>query len=154
MIAYYFKKVWERFFGVVVEVKRLSASASLPSKSHIDDAGWDIYAAENAVIAPGATRIVKTDIAVSIPIGWYGQIKTRSGMGTKGIVVTAGVIDSGFRGNVGVALINTSAFPFHVKPGDRVAQMVILPVPMVKFRCVEDLDSSHRGNKGWGSSGS
>ncbi|MBI5327016.1 MAG: dUTP diphosphatase [Deltaproteobacteria bacterium] len=153
MLTFYLKRVWERFSGVVVEVKRLSDSASFPSKSHIDDAGWDLYAAEAAIIAPGATRIIKTDIAVSIPIGWYGQIKARSGMGTKGIVVTAGVVDSGYRGNVGVVVINTSTIPFHIKPGSRVAQIVILPVPKVRLCYVEKLDESHRGNKGWGSTG-
>lgn len=139
-----------------VKVKLLCQGARVPAKAHPGDAGWDIYASEAADVGPGETRIIKTGIALEIPGGWYGQIKSRSGLGAKGLIVTAGVVDSGYRGEVGVVVVNGNKGPegsFSFKPGDKIAQMVFLPVPDVEITMTEALNGSVRGQGGFGSTG-
>lgn len=139
-----------------VKVKLLCPGARVPMKAHAGDAGWDIYASEAAHVAPGETKIIKTGIALEIPVGWYGQIKSRSGLGAKGLIVTAGVVDSGYRGEVGVVVINGNKGPdgsFSFQPGDKIAQMVFLPVPDVEINLTEALNGSIRGQGGFGSTG-
>lgn len=139
-----------------IKVKLLSPGARVPAKAHPGDAGWDIYASEAAEVGPGETRIIKTGIALEIPEGWYGQIKSRSGLGAKGLIVTAGVVDSGYRGEVGVVVVNGNKGPagsFSFKPGDKIAQMIFLPVPHVEINITEELGGSVRGQGGFGSTG-
>lgn len=139
-----------------VKVCLLNGGAKAPSKAHHGDAGWDIYASEAAEVGPGETRIIKTGIALEIPHGWYGQIKSRSGLGAKGLIVTAGVVDCGYRGEVGVVVVNGNKGPggsFSFKAGDKIAQMVFLPVPQVEINIIEELGSSARGQGGFGSTG-
>ncbi|WKZ31895.1 MAG: dUTP diphosphatase [Thermodesulfobacteriota bacterium] len=142
---------------LTVRIRLLSASAKAPCKSHDGDAGWDLFASEEATIPPGGTMIIKTGIAMQIPHGWYGQIKSRSGLGAKGLIVTAGVVDSSYRGEIGVVAINGNSAPdgpaFAFRPGDKVAQMVFLPVPQVAIELAEDLSTSTRGENGFGSTG-
>lgn len=139
-----------------VRVKLLSGDARVPAKAHSGDAGWDIFASEAAEVGPGETKIIKTGIALEIPSGWYGQIKSRSGLGAKGLIVTAGVVDSGYRGEVGVVVVNGNRGPegsFSFRPGDKIAQMVFLPVPDVEINLTESLNGSVRGQGGFGSTG-
>lgn len=139
-----------------VKVKLLSQDARIPAKAHHGDAGWDIYASEAMEVGPGETKIIKTGIALEIPSGWYGQIKSRSGLGAKGLIVTAGVVDSGYRGEVGVVVVNGNKGPggsFSFKPGDKIAQMVFLPVPDVEITMTGELNGSARGQGGFGSTG-
>ncbi|MBI5642994.1 MAG: dUTP diphosphatase [Deltaproteobacteria bacterium] len=137
-----------------VKVKLLSPEAKAPVKSHIDDAGWDLFSAKEATVGPGETRVIPTGISMEIPHGWYGQIKSRSGLGSKGLIVTAGVVDSGYRGEVGVVVINSKTDgEFIFKAGDKIAQMVLLPVPEVSFEVTDELNNTKRGEKGFGSTG-
>jgi len=139
-----------------VRVKLLSGDARVPAKAHSGDAGWDIFASEAAEVGPGETKIIKTGIALEIPSGWYGQIKSRSGLGAKGLIVTAGVVDSGYRGEVGVVVVNGNKGPegsLLPCPGDKIAQMVFLPVPDVEINLTESLNGSARGQGGFGSTG-
>lgn len=145
-----------------IKIKLLSPGARAPHKSHKGDAGWDLFSAVEADIPPGSAVVVKTGIALEIPHGWYGQIKSRSGLGAKGLIVTAGVIDSGYRGEVGVVLINGNRAEgpglkdnghFRFSPGDKIAQLVILPVPEVTFEVAEELNDTVRGENGFGSTG-
>lgn len=139
-----------------VRVKLLNEQARVPAKAHSGDAGWDIFASEAAEVGPGETKIIKTGIALEIPSGWYGQIKSRSGLGAKGLIVTAGVVDSGYRGEVGVVVVNGNRGPdgsFSFRPGDKIAQMVFLPVPDVEINLTEALNGSARGHGGFGSTG-
>lgn len=139
-----------------VMIKLLSPLAKPPCKSHDGDAGWDLFASEEATIPPGGTKVIKTGVAMRIPHGWYGQIKSRSGHGAKGLIVTAGVVDSTYRGEVGIVAINGNSPdgpPFTFLPGDKVAQMVFLPVPDVAIELTEDLPASTRGENGFGSTG-
>ncbi len=141
---------------LVIRIRLLAGNAKAPHKSHSGDAGWDLFASEPAEVNPGETKVVKTGIALEIPHGWYGQIKSRSGLGAKGLIVTAGVVDCTYRGEVGVVVINGNkpgghAFTFH--PGDKIAQMIFLPVPDVTIEMTENLNDSARGSHGFGSTG-
>ena len=135
------------------ETKKLYESAKSPTKGHLDDAGWDLYAFETVSIPAGATVLVSTGIAIAIPKGHSGLIWDRSSMGVKGVHRHAGVIDCGYRGEVKVCLHNTTKEPFHVEKGDRIAQLIIQEVPHFVQHVVEELYSTDRGSGGFGSTG-
>ena len=135
------------------EVKLLHDSAKPPTKGHMYDAGWDLYAFETVSIPAGATVLVSTGIAMSIPKGYSGLIWDRSSMGVKGIHRHAGVIDCNYRGEVKVCLHNTTKEPYHIEKGDRIAQMLIQEAPTFIQHVVHELDSTDRGDGGFGSTG-
>lgn len=134
-------------------VKKLSNKARIPTKAYEDDAAWDLYSAENVKLLPRETKIINTDLSMAIPIGWYGSIRCRSSLGIKGMVVTAGVIDSTYRGPVRVVLINISDEVREYKVGEKIAQLNILPVPSIYWTEVENLSETTRGSQGFGSTG-
>lgn len=138
-----------------VSVKKLDVDAHIPTKAHKDDAGWDLYANENAVIYPDDTMLIKTGIALAIPRGYYGRIAPRSGLAVKkGIDVLAGVVDAGYRNEIGVVLINHHRVQFDVAKGDRIAQIIFERVdPFELEEVLEFFDNTHRGMGGFGSSG-
>jgi len=142
---------------VRVAFQRLTAAARAPERAHDHDAGWDLRAAEAAVIGPGERVGVGTGIAVAIPEGCAGLVLPRSGLAARhGITLTnaPGLIDAGYRGEVRVLLLNTDrAEPFEVAVGDRIAQLVVLAVPDVELIEVEELPASMRGAAGFGSTG-
>tara|TARA_R100000005_G_scaffold96727_1_gene86843 strand:- start:1170 stop:1601 length:432 start_codon:yes stop_codon:yes gene_type:complete len=135
------------------ETKLLHESAKYPSKGHINDAGWDLYSSETVSIPAGATVLVSTGVAMAIPKGYAGLIWDRSSMGVKGIHRHAGVIDSGYRGEVKVCLHNTTQETYHVERGDRIAQLLIQESPTFVQHTVSELDSTSRGDGGFGSTG-
>ena len=135
------------------EVKLLHDSAKSPTKGNIDDAGWDLYAFETISIPSGATVLVSTGVSMAIPKGYVGLIWDRSSMGVKGVHRHAGVIDSGYRGEVKVCLHNTTKEPYHIERGDRIAQMLIQEAPNFIQHVVHELDSTDRGDGGFGSTG-
>jgi dUTP pyrophosphatase len=127
-------------------------------KTRIDDAGFDIVCTEEKTILleAGQTRVFSTSLFLSIEKGWYGQLLTRSGMALKGMSVLGGVIDSNYRGEVKVILYNSSSTIQEITPNSRIAQMVFYPVPKVKLNYVSnlsELDTTERGDRGFGSSG-
>lgn len=135
-------------------VKKLSEDAIVPTKANRSDAGWDLYSLSDASLDPGTRALIKTGISLEIPSGYVGLIWPRSGLAVKnGIDVFAGVVDAGYRGDVGVCLHNSSEQKVEIKQGDRIAQILFQPVP--HFRLVEssDLTSTERGEGGFGSSG-
>lgn len=140
-----------------VKVKRLTPGSILPTKAHEHDAGWDFYAPvdmETVTLWPGQRRIIKTGISVSIPVGWYLQIMSRSGLASKLIDARDGVIDCTYRGDIGIMLHNDSnLIECEIKPGAKIAQGVFLMVPDVNWEEVDTLDDTTRGNGGFGSSG-
>ena len=137
-----------------LKVKKLSKHSRLPSKANEDDAGWDLYAAEDVIIEPSERILIGTDIAMSIPAGYVGLIWDRSGMATKrGVHCFAGVIDSGYRGEVKVCLWNSSNDHCIINKGERIAQLLVQPVPLFPLLEVQDLDATQRGVGGFGSSG-
>ena len=141
-----------------IEVVRLSPAATLPVYAHEGDAGCDLIAAEEAILAPaGGRALVGTGIAIAVPQGHGALVLPRSGLSTKhGVtcVNAPGLIDAGYRGEVRVSLINHDpTHEYHVKVGDRIAQLLVIPIPSLTFRTVDELSEATRGADGFGSTG-
>lgn len=138
----------------VVKVKLLEADATLPTKSNTTDAGFDLYSVVETVIPPKQRKTVKTGIALQMPDNMAGLIWPRSGLSVKqGIDVLAGVVDSGYRGEIMVCLYNTSDENVVINTGDRVAQIIFQEVPRVTMEVHSTLGSSQRGENRFGSTG-
>jgi len=142
---------------VRLEVKKVRESAVVPARAYAGDAGMDLAACERVELAPGARALVPTGLAVAIPDGYAGYVQPRSGLAAKhgiSIVNTPGLVDSGYRGELLVNLVNhDDEQPFVVEPGMRIAQLVILQVPPVELVEVDELPESERGADGFGPSG-
>ena len=144
--------------SVKVAVKRLPHGAGLPLPAYATAgaAGMDVVSAEDVTLAPGARHAVATGLALAIPEGYEIQVRPRSGLALKhGITVpnTPGTIDSDYRGELKVILINHGTEPFVIQRGDRVAQLVLAPVVQAAWDEVEELDATSRGEGGFGSTG-
>lgn len=137
-----------------LRVKKLFDNAKVPFRAYEHDAGLDLFCLNDFKLAPGETFPVATGIAVEIPAGYVGLCRDRSSMGRKGIAVLAGVIDSGYRGEILVVLHNLSQEHYEFEAGSKIAQMLLLPVSTVPMLEVNELRDSERGEKGFGSSGS
>ncbi len=140
-----------------IQLKKLHPDAVVPGYAYEGDAGCDLYSYEDVVLAPGHRAKVGTGIAVAIPEGHGGFVQPRSGLAAKhgvSIVNTPGLIDSKYRGEVCVIMINTDPRePFAVSKGDKIAQLVIQKVETADFELVDELDETVRGDGGFGSSG-
>lgn len=135
-------------------IRLLSTTAKLPSYAHHTDAGMDLYALEHSVIEAGERALIKTGIALAIPVGQVGLVWDKSGIATKtGVTTLAGVIDAGYRGEVLIALLNTSSESYAVQPGQKIAQLLIQPVQHVTLQIVDQLAEATRGDNGFGSTG-
>ena len=141
-----------------VAVRRLRPDAQLPGQAYEGDAGLDLSACERTVLEPGERATISTGVAVEIPEGYAGFVQPRSGLAARhgiGIVNAPGLIDSGYRGEIRVVLLNTDRqHAFIVEPGMRIAQLVIAPVASTRLVEVDELASSERGSRGFGSSSS
>ena len=140
-------------------IKRLSKEISLPKYETAGSSGMDLAAniADNISIDPGKTAIIPTGLALSVPKGFEVQIRPRSGLAAKkkiSVLNTPGTIDSDYRGEIKVILINQSQETFNVEKGLRIAQMVVCPVVQAQIKEVEDLSETERGKGGFGSTGS
>jgi dUTP pyrophosphatase len=137
-------------------VRKLREDATLPTQAYDGDAGLDLAACEEIELGPGERAVVPTGVAVEIPGGYAGFVQPRSGLAARNgitIVNSPGLIDSGYRGEIRVVLLNTDARePFLVTPGMRIAQLVIAPVASIRLREVEELGATGRGERGFGSS--
>jgi dUTP pyrophosphatase len=142
---------------VTLRFRRLSAAARPPAQAHAGDAGYDLHAAEAVTIGPGERASVGTGIAVAIPDGQAGLVVPRSGLAARhgvSVVNAPGLIDSGYRGELRVLLLNTDrAEPFEVEPGDRIAQLVLVRVEAGGLEELAELDATPRGAGGFGSTG-
>jgi dUTP pyrophosphatase len=142
---------------VELPIAKLNDEAMLPTRAHKGDAGLDLYACEAAHIGPGERWSVGTGVAVEIPEGHAGLVLPRSGLAKKhgiALVNSPGLIDSGYRGEIRVLLLNTDpAETFRVEPGDRIAQLVISPIALAEPVETASLAESARGDGGFGSSG-
>lgn len=143
---------------IEVPVRKLRPDAVLPEQAYSGDAGVDLAACERMTLEPGERAVVPTGLAVAIPSGYAGFVQPRSGLAAHhgiGIVNSPGLIDSGYRGEISVVLVNTdSRTAFEVEPGMRIAQLVVAPVASVRLVEVDELVSSDRGIRGFGSSSS
>jgi len=140
-----------------IDVVRLDPELPLPSYQRVGDAGLDLYSAEDAGIPPGERAVIGTGLAVAIPEGYAGLVTPRSGLAARlglSIVNTPGVVDSGYRGEIKVALINLDKIDvIEVRRGDRIAQLLVVPVVDAELCEVNELPSSERGVGGHGSTG-
>jgi dUTP pyrophosphatase len=140
---------------IELPIVRLHAGAVVPQRAYDGDAGLDLAAAEHVTLAPGERAVVGTGLAVAIPEGYAGFVQPRSGLAARhgiSVVNSPGLVDSGYRGELRVVLLNTDPHePFTVEPGMRIAQLVVLPVPEVTLVEVEELPGSERGIRGFGS---
>lgn len=181
-------KIEKRANNLPLEIgfKRLSENATIPTKAHPTDSGFDLYAAEDVIIAPGETVVVKTDIAVQLPKGYEAQVRPRSGITSRTkLRIQLGTIDENYRGNIGVIIDNVSTESLRtqlsphtkyirtidnknvplaygdyltkdtyvIRKGDKIAQLVIQPIPQTVAVEITELDDSDRGANGFGSSG-
>ncbi len=139
-----------------IDIKKLDDMAIVPSKNNTSDAGWDLYSLEDKEINRSRRATIATGIAMSIPEGYVGLIWPRSGLAVKqGVAIFAGVIDSGYRGEIKVCLYNASndSFPLKISAGDRIAQILFQEVPDFSLTVVDSLGTTERGGDGFGSSG-
>ena len=139
-----------------VKVKKLSDKAILPSFAHPGDAGLDLFSVENKILEPGKSYLVKTGISIQLPKNTEAQIRPRSGLALKHMITltnTPGTIDEGYRGEVGIIMINHGKENFTINEGMKIAQMVIKPTYEVNITEVNDLSDTSRGEGGFGSTG-
>ncbi len=143
--------------GLEILVTKLDKDAVIPTYAKKGDAGADLYSISDLVLAPGERALVRTGIAIALPDGYVGLVHPRSGLGLKNgisVVNTPGTIDSGYRGEIGVVLINHDLTNnFQVKKGDRIAQLLIQKVETANFKIVNELPDSERSAGGYGSTG-
>ena len=137
------------------EVQRLKQNATIPTKANLTDAGFDLYVCteKEIILNPKESKLIPTGIAMALPRNHAGLIWDRSSMGVKGIHRFAGVVDSGYRGEIKVCLYNSNDRPYTINSGDRIAQILIQKVDNFYLREVVDLNETDRGSGGFGSSG-
>ena len=137
-----------------IKVQKINPEIKIPSYAHSGDAGMDLYAAADIVIKPGERKIIATGMKMEIPTGYVGLIWDKSGLASKkGLKIMGGVIDSTYRGEVGVVIINLSDQKYQVEKNTKISQMLIQKVENVEIEEVENLEDSLRGDGGFGSSG-
>ncbi len=137
-------------------VKLLNENAKLPEYAHEGDAGLDIFSVDETIILPGESKLIHTGISIELPENTEAQMRPRSGLALKNQITllnTPGTIDEGYKGEIGVILINHGKKPFKVEKSMKIAQMVIKPVFKVQVEEVETLSESERGTGGFGSTG-
>ena len=140
----------------VLKIKRLCALSKIPEYAHTTDSGMDLFSIEEALIKPGETKLIRTGIKIELPENTEAQIRPRSGLALKNSITvlnTPGTVDEGFRGEIGVILINHGREAFTVEPQMKIAQMVIQPIIRVRVVEVEDLSETDRNEGGFGSTG-
>jgi dUTP pyrophosphatase len=141
---------------IELPIARLNENARLPERAYAGDAGLDLSACEDVELGPGERAVVPTGLAVAIPEGYAGFVQPRSGLAARhgiAVVNSPGLIDSGYRGEIRVVLLNTDRErTWAAEAGERIAQLVVLPVPEVGLLEVEQLPGSERGVRGFGSS--
>jgi dUTP pyrophosphatase len=136
-----------------IQILRLSPEATLPTRAHADDAGLDLYALEDVLLDSHQGKVARTGIALALPQGFVGQVADRSSLAKRGLKTAGGIIDAGYRGEIQVVIWNLSTTPVQLKRGERVAQLLIIPVATPAVLEVQTLDETQRGAKGFGSSG-
>jgi dUTP pyrophosphatase len=136
-----------------LKINKIHPDAKLPSYGHKGDAGIDLFSVVDLILERGQVEAVSTGIKVAIPEGHVGLIWDKSGISLKGVHRLAGVIDSGYRGEIRVVLVNLSDSPFAVEKGMKIAQMLIQPLTVVKVVETVELDDTSRGEGGFGSTG-
>jgi len=136
-----------------MKVKRIHKDAKIPRYGHVGDAGLDVFSVMECVLKGGEARAISTGIQVAIPDGYVGLIWDKSGISLKNVHRLAGVVDSGYRGEIKIVLTNMSTETFSIEKGMKIAQMLVQPIIKVKVVDSEVLDETTRGENGFGSTG-
>lgn len=131
----------------------LDDGAYMPEKAHEEDAGFDIRTPEGVIIPPKTARIIPTGVHIEIPFGYVGFLKSKSGLNVKDGILSEGVIDSGYTGSIVAKIYNHSNKEKVFEKGDKITQIVILPIPEIEIELADRLENTERGNGGFGSSG-
>lgn len=132
---------------------KLDTGARMPTRAHNTDAGLDIYAKEGQVVPAKESAIFDTGVHIEIPEGYAGFLKSKSGLNVRYGITSEGVIDCGYTGSIRVKLYNNSGYDYTVKAGDKISQLVILPIVTPELELVEELEETERGTGGFGSTG-
>lgn len=132
---------------------KLDDGAKMPTKAHEEDAGFDLYTPFEFTVKAGSSAIVETGVHMIIPKGWCGLLVSKSGLYTKHDIQTTGLVDSGFTGSIVAKVMNHGMKDYHFEKGEKVSQIVILPVCDVVLEEVDYLPDTERGSNGFGSSG-
>ncbi|HAR41556.1 MAG TPA: dUTP diphosphatase [Bdellovibrionales bacterium] len=136
-----------------IPIQKVDPKAVLPTRAHPDDAGLDLYSLEDVKITARGGTMARTGVAIALPTHHVGLIADRSSLAKKGLKTAGGVIDAGYRGEVQIVLWNLSSEDIWLKQGERIAQLLILPIATPAVKEVASLDSTRRGEKGFGSTG-
>ena len=131
----------------------LDKNAIMPTRAHETDAGLDLYATKRAIIKPGGSKVFDTGVHIELPAGTVGMIKSKSGLNVKHGLISEGVIDVSYTGSIRVKLYNLSTEPYIVRKGDKISQLVIMPIFTTELELVDKLTPSERGDNGFGSTG-
>lgn len=131
----------------------LDEGAIMPTRAHEEDAGLDLYSQENQVVSAKEAGYFDTGVHIEIPKGFVGMLKSKSGLNVKFGIVSEGVIDAGYTGSIVVKLYNHSGYDYRVKRGDKISQIVILPIITPELEEVKELEQTSRGSGGFGSTG-
>lgn len=131
----------------------LDEGALMPTRAHATDAGLDLYARESAIVPAKECAVFDTGVHIELPQQTVGFIKSKSGLNVKHGIVSEGVIDVGYTGSIVVKLYNHSGYDYKVNRGDKISQLVILPILTPDLELVDSLEATERGNNGFGSSG-
>ena len=137
---------------MIIKIK-LDEGAKMPTRAHETDAGLDIYARDEQIVPAKESAIFDTGVHIELPIGTVGMLKSKSGLNVKHGLTSEGVIDVGYTGSIVVKLYNHSGFDYRVKAGDKISQLVILPILTPTPYLVDSLEETERGDNGFGSSG-
>lgn len=132
---------------------QLDRGAKMPERAHESDAGYDLFAREMKIIKAGESAVFNTGVHMAIPRGYVGFLKSKSGLNVHGGLQSEGVIDSGYTGAICVKLYNHGDMDYPIMPGDKISQLVILPIVTPELTKVASLGNTERGDKGFGSSG-
>lgn len=131
----------------------LDLGAYIPTKAYDNDAGFDLKTRENFTVPAGGSYTTDTGVHIALPDGYCGLVVAKSGLNVKHSITSTGLLDSGFRGSLKIKLYNYSKYDYQFKAGEKISQLVILPIPAVELEVVEELDDTERSDRGFGSSG-
>ena len=145
-------KGFNQNIGMIMKIK-LDDGAFMPTRAHEVDAGLDLYAMKRAGIAPGRSFVFDTGVHIQIPEGFVGMVKSKSGLNIINGITSEGVIDCGYTGSIRVKLYNHGTEKVIIKKGQKISQLVILPILTPELEIVDELEETERGNGGFGSTG-
>lgn len=133
---------------------KVSYNGFIPTKAHLEDAGWDLYTPRDFTLKAKSSEVIDTEVCIQIPNNYCGLLVSKSGLNVKHDITSTGLIDSGYQGSIRVKLYNNGDNDYTFKRGEKISQLVLLPILQEKFNLVEDFnEKTDRGQNGFGSSG-